>query len=58
MEGTRVVVTVDGDRRAGTVASVAYTVKGGQPVLTVALDEPLPDGREQFPAAPDAVDVT
>lgn len=56
MRGARVAVAVDGERRRGTVVDVTYTVKGGEPVLTVDLDEPLPDGRERFAASPADVD--
>ncbi|WP_255149758.1 hypothetical protein [Halorarius halobius] len=43
MEGTRVAVTVDGERHEGTVVEASYTVKGGEPVVGVALDDP-PEG--------------
>jgi hypothetical protein len=45
MEGSRVAVVVDGERREGTVVSATYTVKGGDPVLGVELDEALSGGR-------------
>lgn len=47
MEGSRVAVTVDGERVTGTVVEATYTVKSGSPVVAVAFDEPRPDGREQ-----------
>lgn len=47
MEGDRVAFTVDGERYEGTVVRRTYTVKGGEPVVAVDLDDPLPDGRER-----------
>lgn len=38
MQGRRVAVTVDGDRREGTVVEATYTLRGGEPVVAVALD--------------------
>ena len=57
MEGTRVAVTVDGERREGTVVEATYTVKGGSPVVAVALDEPLADGRDQYLAPLDETEA-
>lgn len=48
MKGERVAVVVDGHRYEGTVTGSAYTVKGGEPVVAVALDDELPDGRERY----------
>lgn len=47
MEGSRVAVVIDGERHEGTVVEATYTVKGGDPVLGVELDEELPDGRSR-----------
>lgn len=57
MERTRVAVTVDGDRYVGTVVTETYTPKGGEPVLSVELDQPMPDGRRRYAAGPDEVTV-
>lgn len=57
MRGRRVVVTVSGERREGTVVETAYTVQGGEPVVAVALDRPLPDGRSRYLAAMDDVEA-
>jgi hypothetical protein len=37
---------VDGTECAGTITSVTYTLKGGEPVVELSLDEPTPTGRE------------
>jgi len=56
LEGAAVAVTVDGAERTGVVLRTTYTAKYGQPLVAVALDEPLPDGREQHIARADAVE--
>ncbi|WP_255196087.1 hypothetical protein [Halorarius litoreus] len=47
MEGSRVAVVIDGERHEGTVVEASYTVKGGDPVLGVELDDALSDGRSR-----------
>ncbi|PSP99571.1 hypothetical protein BRC89_04270 [Halobacteriales archaeon QS_4_70_19] len=54
--GRRVVVTIDGVERAGEVVRTTYTAKYGQPLVAVALDIPLPDGRDQYLAVAEAVE--
>jgi len=54
--GRRVVVTIDGVERAGEVVRTTYTAKYGQPLVAVALDTPLPDGRDQYLAVAEAVE--
>jgi hypothetical protein len=56
LEGATVAVTVDGTERTGVVLRTTYTAKYGQPLVAVALDEPLPDGRERHIALADAVE--
>jgi hypothetical protein len=56
LDGARVAVRIDGERRTGAVIRTTYTSKYGQPLVAVALDEPLPDGREQHVALADAVE--
>lgn len=56
LDGTRVAVTVDGEERTGEVLRTTYTTKYGQPLVAVALDEPLPDGRDQHLARADTVE--
>jgi hypothetical protein len=56
LDGARVAVTLDGERRTGEVVQTTYTAKYGQPLVTVALDEPLPDGRERHLAHADTVE--
>ncbi|WP_254822583.1 hypothetical protein [Haloglomus halophilum] len=56
LDGATVAVTVDGQQRTGTVLRTTYTAKYGQPLVAVALDEPLPDGREQYLARADTVE--
>jgi hypothetical protein len=46
LRGRRARTTVDGTERAGTITSVTYTLKGGEPVVELTLDEPTPTGRE------------
>jgi hypothetical protein len=55
-EGTRVAVSVDGERRTGVVVDWEYTVKYGQPLFAVALDEPLPDGRDRHLAHAESIE--
>jgi hypothetical protein len=56
LDGARVAVTLDGERRTGQVVRTTYTTKYGQPLVAVALDDPLPDGRDQYLARADAVE--
>ncbi|WP_276257485.1 hypothetical protein [Haloglomus litoreum] len=56
LDGARVAVTLDGERRTGEVVRTTYTTKYGQPLVAVALDEPLPDGRDRYLARADAVE--
>lgn len=46
--GRRATVEAAGDTHVGTVTSVTYTLKGGQPVVRVELDEPTADGRTEL----------
>ena len=39
-------MTIDGDELYGTVTEVSHTPKGGQTVVALTLDEPMPDGRD------------
>jgi len=55
LAGRRVETSVAGATRQGTVTAVTYTLKGGQPVAAVELDEPAPDGREEVAMAVDAL---
>jgi hypothetical protein len=55
LAGTTVAVTVDGAERTGVVLRTTYTAKYGQPLVAIALDEPLPDGRERHLALADNV---
>lgn len=50
-------MTVADERREGTVVERAYTVKGGEPVVAVALDRALPDGRSRYLASVDDVEA-
>jgi hypothetical protein len=45
MTGRRATVEAEGDTHVGTVTAVTYTLKGGQPVVRVELDDPTPSGR-------------
>lgn len=48
LAGRRATVEAEGESHAGTITSVTYTLKGGQPVVRVELDEPTPSGREEL----------
>jgi len=49
LRGRRVRVEVQGESHTGTITAVTYTLKGGQPVVRVELDEPTADGKEAVP---------
>jgi hypothetical protein len=57
VDETRVAVTVDGERYVGTVVAETYTPKKADPVLSIELDRPLPDGRRRYAVGPDEVTV-
>ncbi|MFB6165432.1 MAG: hypothetical protein ABEJ31_09770 [Haloarculaceae archaeon] len=42
--GQRARAVVEGEPRTGTVSSVTYTPKGGQPVVEFSLDDPTAQG--------------
>lgn len=46
LRGRRARTTVEGANREGTITGVTYTLKGGEPVVELTLDEPTPSGRE------------
>jgi hypothetical protein len=49
--GRRATVEIEGQRRAGTITSITYTLKGGQPVVRLELDAETPGGRDAVACA-------
>jgi hypothetical protein len=57
LRGRRVRTTVEGQDVTGTITAVTYTLKGGEPVLELTLDEATPTGREAVAVAIDDVET-